>query len=177
MKNDFPDARDPLDQLLAARPIRPAPDFAQRVLTALRRKDEITDETVDRLLASQPCQPSDTFTQKVLQRVRAQPATAERLPWYLQQTLAWAAVALFSLVGWYQAVQGPSSPLIRKEGSPATTSTLAKAETPLQPATEVTADPGAYPQMEEILLLAEGLRDAGTLLDSDTMEVLAVMTR
>ncbi len=181
MNHASPSAQDPLDRLLASSPIHPSPDFTARVMEALHRPEAITEETIDRLLSIHPCQPSEEFTEKVLQQAHrqrsAQPSTVEYLPGSLQQTLAWAAVAVFSLLSWYQVVQSPNRRQLSPEPAASVPLGIASNQTLVHPAEDGALRADVSPQIEEILLLAEGLRDAGTLLDADTLEVLAVMLR
>lgn len=66
------DSNDPLDELLASKPIRPSPGFSDKVMHALAQPDAL-DGLLDRNLSEQSLEPGTAFTERVLAEMQAEP--------------------------------------------------------------------------------------------------------
>ena len=84
---------DPLDALLASRPVRPASDFVDRTLARIALDAEAADPEVDALLASRPVCVSPGFAGRVMSDV----AAARRRRLFVRIGAPFAAVACLAL--------------------------------------------------------------------------------
>lgn len=89
-------APDPLDGLLASRPVRPSDGFADAALARIARERAAADPALDTLIASRPVAAAPGFADRVLEAVVA--ARRRRLIFRLVTPFAAAACVALALL-------------------------------------------------------------------------------
>lgn len=105
-RND-PDRIDPLDALLASRPARPAPSFADGVFARIAAESAAEgDASLERLLAARPAQLSGRLPARVLEQVAAERRRRFRLFRLLPGVSVAAACLVAALIPTLRAPSG-----------------------------------------------------------------------
>ncbi|MDX2110183.1 MAG: hypothetical protein SFY80_08090 [Verrucomicrobiota bacterium] len=168
-----------LDALLSSKQVQPTELFNEKTIAAIRASSSLTghaDAVADALLKKQSATTSPEFTAKVLAQLRNDtPSTSKTIrfpgtPAWLLRSTAIAASLLLCVGLWHASrnTQPAATPGVVALTQPHNTVAPASTKAP-----SVTNESN----LEEVLLLAEGLGDARPLLDTDLFTALAVMAR
>ncbi len=160
--NETPSDDQKLDELLASRPVAASPGFEAGVLARIR--ETAIDDSLDTLLQCQQIETSLDFTEKTLaliraeQRKRRSPVIFPQVFWWIGAAAAMLVVGLFMTSFWQEPV-------------------IPKNTAKIIPSEEFEDnDLFVLAEIEDILVLADGLSDAELFLDEGAYAALDTLS-
>lgn len=190
---------DPLDELLAAQPVKPSPGFAERILARLQKAEDeeldsaFPDDELDAMLQDQPIRPSADFADRVMAQL--EPAVGiheseeDKVVGFPSWVIAMGSIAALMVLGMFSFITLFNYAETQKEDhrtvaqqttTPAmdSVSSSGTSEVPVSVASqeglatgEMTMLPGLV-EYETVLTLDETLDDALILADLETLNTL-----
>ncbi len=184
--NDEFDNNDPLDALLAARPVEPSRDFADRVLARMR-DDDVMDTALDEHLSAQPLVASPEFTDQVMSAIEAE--SSHKVLGFPSWVVALGSIAALLVAGMLafvmlfqkgasDAQQRISQGITAVEPAPVE---VAAIEIVPEPATSAIAEVPAtatlagMSEWEELLVMQDALADIADLSDQSDWQTVALL--